>query len=830
MSCDDAINTNRSTSFIKSDKHETKIKVRKLPVSFGNPALATYTGCVYMLPNEIGVENEFTNSIASANTKEPDEGSAIAFKNYQDDFFCDGEANIRVGEISKKERALCEKVVAIVGVPPEQIPEDLWNFVRAHVNRIRHVRILTSPHPTNRNFDNAGEEKKKLNMNKDNDENETDKDLSYYYEENFDKMNKASNDYDIDTQHESNQLCNDLRNEVQTKSVTEKSNNSEKNTRNNHVFNRKSATDSTQAVAMKAFPINITCAQTSSVNTSSENFAAKHHTYLPPLAEAKTHLQQNEKILTINQSQKNTQNEFKLNLQEENSCHSVTSYVVLFQLDSEDAVHKFISDLNGKPFTFLQDNVICNAYRVIPPLVGDTGLSLINPFFTSSQNVKTNTNSSDSTNSIQTPSSNTNDEQASAFSISSPMINNQESNKGNYEEANNTSKNSTLETKRNETHNCAVCLDLLHDPTTHPDESFYSLENMQMNLPQSSSSSSLSSKIKPLLTTVCNHTFHVECLLRWQDSPCPVCRYDHSGLNESLSQCHVCGTTENNYVCLICGVVSCGGSIMASENDSNAICRAATATATTTNAIISQPSTPYSHARDHYNETLHAYALTTQTQHVWDFAGDGYVHRLIHSSSNSDQHDSNEPTKIVEIHDPQNTTREDRPLNPELSDRQEGEVVHRKLEGYASEYHTLLKEQLDQQRIFYQEKLEEIRNEILKKKTGAVETPADLILALKQERNQLEQRFMTLKTKCQKVRKDVEFLSHMNEGLETNKPALERQIKIVKREKEDAKEMIMKYLPALEEKVKLLMLQLEMGTSTNNIVSKYDDRKPSAKK
>ena len=27
------------------------------------------------------------------------------------------------------------------------------------------------------------------------------------------------------------------------------------------------------------------------------------------------------------------------------------------------------------------------------------------------------------------------------------------------------------------------------------------------------------------------------------------------------------------------------------------------------------------HALQHYQETLHAYALDTETQHVWDFAG-----------------------------------------------------------------------------------------------------------------------------------------------------------------------------------------------------------------
>ena len=97
-----------------------------------------------------------------------------------------------------------------------------------------------------------------------------------------------------------------------------------------------------------------------------------------------------------------------------------------------------------------------------------------------------------------------------------------------------------------------------------------------------------------ILTTVCNHSFHMDCLLQWQDSPCPVCRYDHSGLNEALSQCHACGRSDGSWLCLLCGLVSC--------ND---------------------------HAREHYDKTLHAYALNTETQHVWDFAGQGYVHRLL---------------------------------------------------------------------------------------------------------------------------------------------------------------------------------------------------------
>lgn len=43
-----------------------------------------------------------------------------------------------------------------------------------------------------------------------------------------------------------------------------------------------------------------------------------------------------------------------------------------------------------------------------------------------------------------------------------------------------------------------------------------------------------------VLTTVCNHSFHVECLVKWQDSPCPVCRFHHNNASEA-STCQVRG-------------------------------------------------------------------------------------------------------------------------------------------------------------------------------------------------------------------------------------------------------------------------------------------------
>jgi BRCA1-associated protein len=212
-----------------------------------------------------------------------------------------------------------------------------------------------------------------------------------------------------------------------------------------------------------------------------------------------------------------------------------------------------------------------------------------------------------------------------------------------------------------------------------------------------------------------------------------------------------------------------------------------------------------SHAGQHYDETLHAYALDTETQHVWDFAGQGYVHRLLQNKQDG---------KLVEVNDPNNTTSQERSLNPGLSDAQEGEVVHRKLEGFASQYYTLLKSQLEQQRIFYEGRLQEIRREFAIKQTTANNDKADLNVVLRQERKQLAHRLVSLKRRHEKVTDDVTFLKSMNESLEANKAPLERKIKQAQQERSESREMIQKYLPALEEKVTLLMLQLEESMNT----------------
>lgn len=102
------------------------------------------------------------------------------------------------------------------------------------------------------------------------------------------------------------------------------------------------------------------------------------------------------------------------------------------------------------------------------------------------------------------------------------------------------------------------------------------------------------------LTILCGHTFHARCLSHWCDSNCPLCRFQQQP--NQASSCDVCGQSEGIYICLVCSFIGC----MDQQGKG--------------------------HAQQHYQDTNHAYALEVSTQKVWDYAGNGYVHRLLFNS------------------------------------------------------------------------------------------------------------------------------------------------------------------------------------------------------
>ncbi|KAI0041050.1 zf-UBP-domain-containing protein [Auriscalpium vulgare] len=203
----------------------------------------------------------------------------------------------------------------------------------------------------------------------------------------------------------------------------------------------------------------------------------------------------------------------------------------------------------------------------------------------------------------------------------------------------------------------------------------------------------MDSAVTGLVTVPCSHTFHCVCLSKWGDSRCPVCRYSQtlrtsypSSSNTTrsvpipfadpsaptLSSCADCHSATNLWICLICGNIGCGRYGRA-------------------------------HAHAHYERTTHLYALELETQRVWDYAGDGYVHRLIQNKADG---------KLVELPSASmsGATREGDGVGggPSAADSLGAE----KIEAIGIEYSYLLTSQLDSQRAYYEAQTDELRGQV----------------------------------------------------------------------------------------------------------------------
>jgi len=266
-----------------------------------------------------------------------------------------------------------------------------------------------------------------------------------------------------------------------------------------------------------------------------------------------------------------------------------------------------------------------------------------------------------------------------------------------------------------------------------------------------------------ILSTLCNHMFHTDCYLRCSGGPCPVCRY-YPG-DSTMSSCEECDVIHDVWVCLICGHAGCG-------RYSN------------------------EHARAHFLETLHAYALETHTQQVWDFAGDGYVHRLLYEKSSD---------KLVEGMDPSSEL--GRPLEPaqRLSDAQEEEAVHSKLEWLAQQHNYLLTAELRRQREYFETRLQEVRRKGKKKQMAKA---SDVMASLRKQRRRLEARAVAQEDRIQSLEEESKFLRDLNANLRQNEQEWNAQYEGTRKELaalEEAGEAI----PMLEEQVGDLMRRLD---------------------
>mmetsp|Transcript_507 Transcript_507/g.1115 ORF Transcript_507/g.1115 Transcript_507/m.1115 type:complete len:635 (-) Transcript_507:1293-3197(-) len=480
------------------------------------------------------------------------------------------------------------------------------------------------------------------------------------------------------------------------------------------------------------------------------------------------------------------------------------TYLILVQLFREEDATTFVEDLDGKPYIAFDDRETCQIERVV-------GVETTATIPGTDKQAQSLPGKSDEGAQQQNEGDLSNNHHQSlpllhpSFGVGTIDSKKGEESfvekKGNMREQKNSSINKCLNIPANRddsTINCAVCLEDLGLEEKKMDDRSALLATTKGDYQEACIPVSMTSSQQPsLLTTVCNHTFHLGCLERCT-GPCPVCRYDHSGLNETLSQCHVCGTTERNYVCLICGVVSCG--IPHTAEAVPAVAAAASSSSSTTTSATPRFYTS-SHAGQHYHDTLHAYALDTETQHVYDFCGQGYVHRLVQNKEDGKLVEVNGPTSVA-----RGRTPGERSWTPGLSDSQEGEVVHRKLEGAAEQYNNLLKSQLEKQRAFFEKRLSEMKREFSAEHQRA--KAQDLLSVLKQEKKQVTQRLSSLQRRKEKVGETMAFLANMNESVESNKVALSHKIEKAAWDQNESKEKRQQKQQLLEAKLSKLMERL----------------------
>ncbi|KAJ8713170.1 hypothetical protein PYW08_008474 [Mythimna loreyi] len=239
-----------------------------------------------------------------------------------------------------------------------------------------------------------------------------------------------------------------------------------------------------------------------------------------------------------------------------------------------------------------------------------------------------------------------------------------------------------------------------------------------------------------VLSVQCAHAFHAECLVRWRDARCPVCRCAQTPEPRGQATCFQCeraalededgdDTRENIsgvaeglmegleagtlWICLICGNVGCGRY-------------------------------EGGHAAKHFLQSNHTYALQLGSNRVWDYAGDNFVHRLVQNKADG---------KLVAAEG--GLTSEDSACGGE------------KLDSAQLEFTYILTQQLDSQRMFYEERMNKLEaehiNEVEKLRFRASEAEASSS-ALSEQVAALTKENKTLERKLHQVTNKISILQN----------------------------------------------------------------------
>jgi BRCA1-associated protein len=218
----------------------------------------------------------------------------------------------------------------------------------------------------------------------------------------------------------------------------------------------------------------------------------------------------------------------------------------------------------------------------------------------------------------------------------------------------------------------------------------------------------------------------------------------------------VCNADQNLWICIICGNVGCG------RYDS-------------------------AHAFAHYEATKHSFAMDIATQHVWDYAGDGYVHRLIQSKADG---------KLMDL--PAAAWSDKGKIDDGGMSAMGADTVPReKMEAMSNEYTYMLTSQLESQRLYYEEQLDRAVTKASKAASSAEGTSDKLDSVLK-ELKELQVSHSEAKQSIRNLEKEVERSKKRSEKAD----ALARKLGSDWKEEKTVNESLMQRIKFLNEQVK----------------------------
>uniref|UniRef100_A0A183BMQ8 RING-type domain-containing protein n=1 Tax=Globodera pallida TaxID=36090 RepID=A0A183BMQ8_GLOPA len=264
-----------------------------------------------------------------------------------------------------------------------------------------------------------------------------------------------------------------------------------------------------------------------------------------------------------------------------------------------------------------------------------------------------------------------------------------------------------------------------------------------------------------VLTILCNHSFHAECIGQWADTTCPICRYAQTPELIPDQKCFDCGRTSDLWMCLICGNVGCGR---------------------------------YAAAHAHQYKTSHIFTLQVGGKLVWDYAGDNYVHRLIESATDG---------KMIEY-------------DGGGDGFEKGEE---KISAVQLEYTCLLTSQLENQRIHFEEKLREAEQRFnehgrqAQQKLNALESELSTVRAEREATREelastsaakqlLDRKFQQTHQRAQHLQRELEEEKHLSSLLSKDKELLSKQ-------KEELERLRRQEIVGLEEQLRDLMAHFD---------------------